>query len=140
MEGAQGDSRMSGWAAANGDIAPRAGDHSCGRQGAMDKVEGVGDECRWHQGSARTGSGVGKSVKVVQSQCTQGPARRLHLILLRICAGSRWGEDEARMCSESCGKKGTGRARPFSQVTGKRAALQGPEESRARPTRDGVCW
>lgn len=99
---------MSGWAAANGDIASRAGDHSCGHQGVMHKVVGVGNECRWHRGSARTGSGLGKSLKVVQSQCARGPARRLHLILLRICAGSRWGEGEARMCGESRGRKGTG--------------------------------
>lgn len=59
--GAQGDSQMSGWAA--GDIAPQAGDHSCGRQGAMSKVVGVGDEYRWHRSLVWTGSGVGKSLK-----------------------------------------------------------------------------
>lgn len=41
MGGAQGDSRMSGWAAANGDMAPRAGNHSCGHQGAM-SAGGIG--------------------------------------------------------------------------------------------------
>lgn len=30
------------------------------------------------------------------------------MILLRICAGSWWGENEARMCSESHGRRGTG--------------------------------
>lgn len=30
------------------------------------------------------------------------------MILLRICAGSWWGENEVGMCSESHGRKGTG--------------------------------
>ena len=87
---AQGDSQMSGWAA--GDIAPQAGDHSCGcmsrtspRSGSLlDGAEWV----RWQRKHKLVSSDFSLQRQPPPASCRDGPVQPCSLQL--ETEGSRW--------------------------------------------------